>query len=72
MTTKQLASPLGEPLLILSYPPITASHQDPGVDDKRCTHGGHPLESPLVVIDPHVVSLYQSHSLNESVKPHAH
>ena len=57
---RQLASPLGEPLLIVSYPPITASHQDLGVYDKRCTHGGHPLESPLVVLDPHVISLYQS------------
>ena len=68
----QLASLLGEPLLIVSPPPITASHQDPGVDDKKCTHGGHPLESPLVVLDPHVISLHQSPSLNEPVKPHAH
>ena len=71
-TIRHLASLLHVPLLILSYPPIPASCQDLGVDDQRCTHGGHPLEFPLVVLDPHVISLHQSRSFNSSVKPRAH
>ena len=34
---------------------------------KKCTHGGHPLESPLVVHDPHVMSLHQSAPLVDSL-----
>ena len=34
---------------------------------KKCTHGGHPLESPLVVNDPHVMSLHQSTPLVDSL-----
>ena len=52
VTIRQLASPLGPSLLILSYRPIPISHQDLGVHDQRCTHGGHPLESPLVIYIP--------------------
>ena len=32
-----------------------------------CTHGGHPLESPLVIIHPHVMSLHQSAPLIKSL-----
>ena len=34
---------------------------------KKCTHGGHPLESPLMVKFPHVISLHQSAPLMESL-----
>ena len=34
---------------------------------KRCTHGGYPLESPLVPRHPHVMALHQSDSLVESL-----
>ena len=36
---------------------------------KKCTHGGHPLEFPLLVKLPHVISLHQSAPLMESVNP---
>ena len=39
---------------------------------KKCTHGGHPLESPLVVHDPHVMSLHQSAPLVDSLNHVAH
>ena len=32
--------------------PITHSRQDLGSTLKKCTHGGHPLESPLMVNHP--------------------
>ena len=54
----------------LSYPflgPITHSRQDLGSHPKKCTHGGYPLESPLVVKLPHVMSLHQSAPLMESL-----
>ena len=47
--------------------PITHSRQDLGSTPKKCTHGGHPLESPLVIKLPHVTSLHQSAPLMESV-----
>ena len=34
---------------------------------EKCTHGGHPLESPLVVNLPHVMPLHQSAPLMESL-----
>ena len=34
---------------------------------KRCTHGGYPLESPLVFRHPHVMALHQSDPLVESL-----
>ena len=49
--------------------PITHSRQDLGSTLKKCTHGGHPLESPLVVKRPHVMSLHQSAPLMESLNP---
>ena len=49
--------------------PITHSRQDLGSHPKKCTHGGHPLESPLVVKLPHVMSLHQSVPLMESLNP---
>ena len=59
-------------LVYLSYlflEPITHSRQDLGSHPKKCTHGGHPLESPLMVKLPHVMSLHQSVSLIKSVNP---
>ena len=47
--------------------PITHSRQDLGSQPKKCTHGGYPLESPLVVKLPHVMSLHQSAPLMESL-----
>ena len=47
--------------------PITHSRQDLGSHPKKCTHGGYPLESPLVVKLPHVMSLHQSAPLMESL-----
>ena len=47
--------------------PITHSRQDLGSTLKKCTHGGHPLESPLMVKFPHVISLHQSAPLMESL-----
>ena len=67
----QLTTVLDLPLLILWCPPITHSRQDLWSPTKKCTHGGYPLESLLVIHDPHVMSLHQSRSLKESVKPHA-
>ena len=37
-----------------------------GPTQKKCTHGGHPLESPLVFKFPHVMSLHQSAPLMET------
>ena len=57
-------------LVYLSYlflEPITHSRQDLGSHPKKCTHGGHPLESPLVVKLPHVMSLHQSAPLIKSL-----
>ena len=57
-------------LVCLSYPflgPITHSRQDLGSHPKKCTHGGYPLESLLVVKLPHVMSLHQSAPLIESL-----
>ena len=48
------------PLMHLFLGPIPASRQDLGSQPKKCTHGGYPLESPLVVKLPHVMSLHQS------------
>ena len=59
-------------LVCLSYPflgPITHSRQDLGSHPKKCTHGGHPLESPLAVKLPHVMSLHQSAPLIKSLNP---
>ena len=39
----------------------------PGPGMKRCTHGGYPLESPLVFRHPHVMALHQSDPLVESL-----
>ena len=47
--------------------PIPASRQDLGSQPKKCTHGGYPLESPLVVKLPHVMSLHQSDPPVESL-----
>ena len=52
--------------------PITHSRQELGSHPKKCTHGGHPLESPLVIKLPHVMSLHQSAPLMESVNHDAH
>ena len=49
--------------------PITHSRQDLRSILKKCTHGGHPLESPLVLKFPHVISLHQSPSLIKSLNP---
>ena len=59
-------------LVCLSYPflgPITHSRQALESHPKKCTHGGYPLESPLVVKRPHVMSLHQSDPLIKSVNP---
>ena len=50
--TRQLTSPLDIPLLILWCPPIPFSRQAHGPWTKKCTHGGYPLESPLVFSIP--------------------
>ena len=55
------------PLIHLFFEPITHSRQDLGPQPKKCTHGGHPLESPLVFKFPHVRSLHQSAPLMESL-----
>ena len=47
--------------------PITHSRQDLRSTLKKCTHGGYPLESPLMVNFPHVISLHQSAPLMESL-----
>ena len=54
-------------LCYLFLGPITHSRQDLGSHPKKCTHGGHPLESPLMVNLPHVTSLHQSALLMESL-----
>ena len=59
-------------LCYLFLEPITHSRQDLGSHPKKCTHGGYPLESPLVVKLPHVMSLHQSAPLMESLNPVAH
>ena len=55
------------PLIHGFFGPITHSRQDLGSHPKKCTHGGHPLESPLMVKLPHVISLHQSAPLMESL-----
>ena len=55
------------PLIHWFLGPITHSRQDLGSQPKKCTHGGYPLESPLVVKLPHVMSLHQSAPLMESL-----
>ena len=55
------------PLNHLFLGPIPASRQDLGSQPKKCTHGGYPLESPLVFKLPHVMSLHQSDPLMESL-----
>ena len=64
---RQLTSPFDIPLLILLFPPIPSSRQAFGSSPKKCTHGGHPLESPLVFTIPHVMSLHQSDPLVDSL-----
>ena len=64
---RQLTSPLDIPLFILWCPPIPASRQALGSRLKKCTHGGHPLESPLVFRLPHVMALHHSDPLVESL-----
>ena len=54
-------------LIHLFLGPITHSHQDPFPWEKKCTHGGYPLESPLVFKFPHVMSLHQSDPLIDSL-----
>ena len=59
-------------LVCLSYPflgPITHSRQDLASTLKRCTHGGHPLEFPLLVKFSHMISLHQSAPLIKSLNP---
>ena len=56
-------------LYYLFLKPITHSRQDLGSHPKKCTHGGYPLESPLVVKLPHVMSLHQSAPLIQSLNP---
>ena len=56
VSIRQLTSPLDIPLLILWCPPIPALRQDLGSKPKKCTHGVHPLESPLVFSLPRDVS----------------
>ena len=64
---RQLTSPLDIPFLILWCPPITASRQALGSRPNKCTHGGYPLESPVVFRIPHVMALHQSDPLVESL-----
>lgn len=54
-------------LIHLFLGPITHSRQDLFSIGKKCTHGGYPLESPLVFKLPHVMSLHQSAPLMESL-----
>ena len=49
--------------------PITHSRQDLASTLKRCTHGGHPLEFPLLVKFSHMISLHQSAPPIKSVNP---
>ena len=49
--------------------PITHSRQDLKSTPKKCTHGGHPLESPLAIQLPHVISLHQSTPHIKSLNP---
>ena len=56
-------------LYYLFLEPITHSRQDLGSHPKKCTHGGHPLESPLVLKRPHVMSLHQSAPHIKSLNP---
>ena len=60
--------------LVLSYSWIPRANHSlaPGLGvhpKKKCTHGGHPLEFPLLVNVPHVISLHQSTPLIKSVNP---
>ena len=54
-----------------SWVPWTNHPLAPGLrgPTKKCTHGGHPLESPLVIKLPHVMSLHQSAPLIKSLNP---
>ena len=52
MSNWQLTSLLHITLLILFSPPITHSRQSFGPGMKKCTHGGAPLESPVVRSKP--------------------
>ena len=54
-----------------SWIPGTNHSLAPGLEvhPKKCTHGGYPLESPLMVNFPHVISLHQSAPLIESLNP---
>ena len=56
----ELRSHYDTPLIHGFLEPITHSRQDLGSRPKKCTHGGYPLEFPLVVKLPHVMSLHQS------------
>ena len=49
--------------------PIAYSRQDLASTLKRCTHGGHPLEFPLLVKLPHMISLHQSAPPIKSLNP---
>ena len=49
--------------------PIAYSRQDLASTLKRCTHGGHPLEFPLLVKFPHMISLHQSALPIKSLNP---
>ena len=49
--------------------PIAYSRQDLASTLKRCTHGGHPLEFPLLVKFPHMISLHQSAPPIKSLNP---
>ena len=49
--------------------PIAYSRQDLASTLKRCTHGGHPLEFPLLVKFSHMISLHQSAPLIKSLNP---
>ena len=49
--------------------PIAYSRQDLASTLKRCTHGGHPLEFPLLVKFSHMISLHQSAPPIKSVNP---
>ena len=49
--------------------PIAYSRQDLASTLKRCTHGGYPLEFPLLVKFPHMISLHQSALPIKSLNP---
>ena len=49
--------------------PIAYSRQDLASTLKRCTHGGHPLEFPLLVKFSHMISLHQSAPPIKSLNP---